>query len=162
MESIMETLTAEEILNEKGEGPLWVSSDTTILEAVKLILDREDTAVLVRDEEKIVGIWTERDLLRNTVIEGYDPKTSRIGDYMSTALISAPHTFTVYQLIDRFLGRKVRHLLIKKEGEFIGLLYARDVIRAGLTERTKELKELDEMVSWEYYEDWKWEKKYKK
>jgi signal-transduction protein with cAMP-binding, CBS, and nucleotidyltransferase domain len=157
----MLTLTAEDIIRDKSEEPLHVSPDITIYEAVKLILKNKDTAVLVKKEDKIVGIWTERDLLRNIATEGFHLKTAKIGDYMSTQLISAPHNFTVFQLIDRFLGRKVRHLLIDKDGEYIGLLYSRDVIRAGLTERTKEFKELNEMVSWEYYEDWKWGKKYK-
>jgi signal-transduction protein with cAMP-binding, CBS, and nucleotidyltransferase domain len=154
----MITLTAEEILKEKEE-PLYVSPETTLYEAVEMMVKKADTAVLVREGETIVGIWTERDLLRNVLAEGFDLRKARVGDHMSSPLISAAHTCTVFQLVDTFLGRGIRHLLIEKEGEYIGLLYARDVIRAGLTQRTKEFHELDEMTSWEYYEDWKWQKK---
>jgi CBS domain-containing protein len=154
----MITLTAEEILKEKEE-PLYVPPETTVYEAVEMLVKKDEAAVLVREGEAIVGIWTERDLLKNVLAEGFDPRTARMGEHMSSPVISAAHSSNVYQLIDTFLGRGIRHLLIEKEGEYIGLLYARDVIRAGLTQRTKEFQELDEMTSWEYYEDWKWQKK---
>jgi CBS domain-containing protein len=77
----MLTLTAEDIIRDKSEEPLHVSPDITIYEAVKLILKNKDTAVLVKKEDKIVGIWTERDLLRNIATEGFHLKTAKIGDY---------------------------------------------------------------------------------
>lgn len=157
----MITKTAEEILGDKGEAPLSVTAGTAIYYAVKLIVEKGEGAVLVKKEGTYVGIWTERDLLRNIITEGFDPKTARIEDYMSSPLITAPHTDTIFQLIDKFLGRKIRHLVIEKEGEYIGVLAGAEVVRAGLTERTTQFKELNEMVSWEYYEDWKWEKKHK-
>lgn len=157
----MTTKTAEEILRDKDEAPLSVPAGTTIYDAVKLIVEKGKGAVLVKKEGKDVGIWTERDLLRNIITEGFDPKTARIEDYMSSPLITAPHTDTMFQLIDKFLGRKIRHLVIEKEGEFIGVLYGAEVVRAGLTERTKAFDELHNLVSWEYYEEWKWEKKHK-
>lgn len=153
--------TAEDIINEKEEGPIVAGPDTTVFEAVSLILEKGANAVLIEKDGKYVGIWTERDLLRNVLIDDFDPKHSRVGDFMSSPLISVPYNYTIYQLIDTFLGKGIRHLLIEKNGEYIGLLYARDIIRAGLTERTLELKELNEMVDWEYYEDWKWGKKNK-
>ena len=157
----MNPITAEEIVREKGERPLSVSPETTIHEALKLILEKNEHAVLVEKDGKYEGIWTERDLLHNTITEGFDPKKAKVGDYISSPLISAPHTDTVYQLIDKFLGHGIRHLLIEKEGETIGLLYARDVIRAGFTLRTEELKEMSGLMSFEFYENWKWEKKHK-
>ena len=156
----MITLTAEEIARHRQEEILFVPPETTVYDAVKLILEKKGTAVLVREKGKVTGIWTERDLLRDVTLEGFDLKTAKIGDYMSSPVISAPHSATVFQLIDKFLGLSVRHLMIERDGEFIGLLYVREVIRAALTERTIEFEELNKMVSWEYYEDWKWKKKH--
>jgi signal-transduction protein with cAMP-binding, CBS, and nucleotidyltransferase domain len=156
----MITLTAEEIARHRQEEILFVPPETTVYDSVKLILEKKGTAVLVREKEKVTGIWTERDLLRDVTLVGFDLKTAKIGDYMSSPVISAPHSATVFQLIDKFLGLSVRHLMIERDGEFIGLLYVREVIRAALTERTIEFEELNKMVSWEYYEDWKWKKKH--
>ena len=154
-------ITAEEIVKDIGYEPLSVPPDTTLYDVVKLLLDKDMNAILVKKDNKYVGIWTERDLMKNSVLEGFDLKTAKVADFMSFPIISVPHTDQLFQVLDKALGYNVRHLLVEKNGEYIGLLYGRDVIRAGLTARTKELKELDEMVDLEYYEDWKWRKKYK-
>ena len=54
-----------------------------------------------------------------------------------------------------FLGLFLRHLLIEKEGEFIGMLSIGDVLRAGLLEKDQQFKEISDFVSWDYYENWK-------
>jgi signal-transduction protein with cAMP-binding, CBS, and nucleotidyltransferase domain len=161
MESAMINITAEDIIRDKGEEPLSVPPETLIYDALKLLVEKGASGILVKKEGTYVGIWTERDLMKNVITEGFDPKRAKIGDYMASPLITAPHTDTIFQLIDKFLGLKVRHLLIEKNGEYIGMLYGAEVIRAGFTERTKELKELNTMVSLDYYEDWKWEKRKK-
>ncbi|MDZ7764790.1 MAG: CBS domain-containing protein [Melioribacteraceae bacterium] len=78
---------------------------------------------------------------------------------MTKEIKSAPHNSTLYSLLDIFLGKRFRHLLIQKEGEYIGILSMGDVIKANLNEKTKELKALNAIVSWEYYENWKFQKK---
>ncbi|MCK5426193.1 MAG: CBS domain-containing protein [Thermodesulfovibrionia bacterium] len=154
-------ITAEDVVKDIGEEPLTVSPDTTVFDAVKLMLEKNRNAVLIKKNDQYAGIWTERDVMKNLVLEGFDPKKTTVGEHMSFPIISAPHTDHLLQIIDKFLGHNVRHLLIEKEGKYIGLVYAKDVIRAGLTARTKELKELNQMVSLEFYENWKWKKKYK-
>ena len=154
-------ITAEEILKDIGQEPLSVPPDTTLYDVVKLMLEKETNAVLVKQDDKYVGIWTERDLMKNSVVEVFDLKTAKVADYMSFPIISVPHTDQLFQILDKALGYNVRHLLVEKDGKYIGLLDGRDVIRAGLTARTKELRELNEMVDLEYYENWKWRKKNK-
>ncbi len=150
--------TAEDILKEKGTELICVDEDTTISGALSVMLENNVGAMLVKKEGNIIGIWTERDLMRNTLIEGFDAKTAKIKDYMITDLVSAPATDTVYQLMDKFLGRRLRHLLIEKDEKYIGMLSTGDAIKSALNEKNKELKELNTILSWEYYENWQWDK----
>ena len=59
--------------------------------------------------------------------------------------------------MDKFIGLRLRHLPVEKEGEFIGLLSVGDVLKASLHEKTEELEKLNGMVSWDYYEEWRWD-----
>ena len=154
-------ITAEEIVRDIGEEPLCVPAETTAYEAVKLMVEKDSHAVIIEKDGEYIGIWTERDLMTNTIQDGYDPKITKVGDHMSYPIKTASYKDNIFQLIDKFLGKQVRHLLIEKEGKYIGLLNSRDVIRAGFTERTRQLRELNEMVDLEYYENWKWRKKNK-
>jgi CBS domain-containing protein len=54
-----------------------------------------------------------------------------------------------------FLGLFVRHLLIEKEGEYIGMLSIGDVLRASLLSKHRQFAELNEFVSRDYYENWR-------
>ena len=87
--------------------------------------------------------------------EGFDPKNARIRDHMSENLITANVDEQALELYDKFLGRRIRHLLVEEGGDYIGLLSVGDVMRANLQQKIEELDELNHLVSLEYYENWK-------
>ena len=147
--------TARDILKEKGGHLVTVNSDATVFQAVTVMTQNRVGAVVVVEEEKIVGIWTERDLMFRVLEEGFDAKTARLNDNMSVNLITANVEEHAFQLYDKFLGRRIRHLLIEDGGEIIGLLSVGDVMKANLQEKSEEVDELNHMVSLEYYENWK-------
>ncbi|MEQ8409170.1 MAG: CBS domain-containing protein [Gammaproteobacteria bacterium] len=147
--------TAKDILQEKGGHLVTASSDATVYQALTIMTQNKVGAIVVVEDDKIVGIWTERDLMFRALEEGFDPKTARLSDNMSVNLISANVNDTAYQLYDKFLGRRIRHLLIEEGGDYIGILSVGDVMRANLQQATEELQQLNEMVSLEYYENWK-------
>ena len=147
--------TARDILKEKGGHLVTVNADATVFQAVTVMTQKRVGAVVVVEEEKIVGIWTERDLMFRVLEEGFDAKTARLNDNMSVNLITANVEEHAFQLYDKFLGRRIRHLLIEDGGEIIGLLSVGDVMKANLQEKSEEVDELNHMVSLEYYENWK-------
>ena len=147
--------TAEQILQEKGGELYSVGEDATILEALRLMVEHKVGSTLVAEGNGLVGIYTERDLMRNTIDPEFDPAAARIGDHMTRGLKFAPHTDNAYELMDKFLGLRLRHLLIDRAGEFIGILSIGDVIRSALQERTRELEALQQVANWEYHEEWK-------
>ena len=149
--------TAKEMVQEKGGEVVCVPEGTTVFEALQEMCRRKVGAILVLRDEKVVGIWTERDLLVHIVEADFDPKTARIEDYMTTELHFARHDETLYNLMDKFLGLRIRHLPVRENGEFIGLISSGDVMKAAISAKNAELKKLNEMVSWEYYENWRWD-----
>jgi signal-transduction protein with cAMP-binding, CBS, and nucleotidyltransferase domain len=148
--------TASDLIQEKGSEIVCVPTGTSVLDALRKMNDRKVGAILVTRDDKPVGIWTERDLMRNILETGFDPNMARIEDFMTRDLIFAPHTDTVYNLMDKFLGLRVRHLLIENNGETIGMVSSGDVMKASIQEKDGELKQLNTMVGWDYYENWCW------
>ena len=148
--------TANDMIKEKGDEIVCVPVGTTVWDALEKMNQRKVGAILVTLDNQPAGIWTERDLMRDILNPEFDPKTKRIDDYMTKELIFAPHTDTVYNLMDKFLGLRVRHLLIEKEGETIGMVSGGDVMKASIQEKDGELKQLNSMVGWDYYENWRW------
>lgn len=151
--------TAEDILEQKNVRLINVAPTATVAEALNTMLENKIGAILVMDDDDILGIWTERDLMRNVMEEGFDVNTAVISDYMTKDLLSAPHDSHLYSLLDIFLGKRLRHLLIKKDGKYIGILSTGDVIKTNLNKKTAELDALNAKYNWDYYENWKLKKK---
>lgn len=151
--------TAKDLLNEKDIQPISVTPDATIHDALLKMSANNIGAMLIEDETGIIGIYTERDLLKNSAKEGFNPKNEKISDHMSSTLITVPHYCTIYNMMDIFLGKRIRHLLIEEEGQLIGLLSTGDVVKAALMDKTQELEKLNKIVSFEYYSNWQWKKK---
>ena len=154
--------SAEDILNEKKRDIVWVRPDQSVFDAIRLMVENSIGAILVKEGGRYAGIFSERDLLRNTATPDFNPKTAQISDYMSSPLHCATHDMTLLKLKEKFLGLFIRHLMIEKDNRQIGLLSIGDVLRASLLEQDQQIKELNAIASWEYYEDWGWDRKKRK
>jgi len=147
--------TAEDILRAKKRELITTPPTTTVLEALTRMRENRIGAILIEENGDIVGIWTERDLMANVIQPGFDATTVTVGERMSADLQSSRWSDSVYKLMDKFLGLRLRHLLIEKGGKYIGLLSSGDVMRAALREKNRELAALNATAGWDYYEEWK-------
>jgi len=148
--------TAGEILKEKKREMVCISSDETIRDAIRLMNDNNIGAILVKEKDQIVGIWTERDLLHNMNLPEFNPDTDLIGDHMTTGLHKISNDTSILKINEMFLGLFIRHILVEKDGIYIGVLSIGDVLRASLIEQDRHIKSLNKIASWEYYENWGW------
>jgi CBS domain-containing protein len=150
--------TAEEIIKEKSSQTVSVVKTQTLSEAIDLMNHSKIGAILVEDDGDIVGIWTERDYLRSSSDPTFDPKSAPIGEHMTSPLHFAKHDASLAELEDMFLGLYVRHIPVKKEDQFIGMVSIGDVLRADLLQKDHKIKELNSLASWQYYENWGWDR----
>lgn len=154
-------ITAAEILETKKVKIFTLPSSLTIHEALTIMVERKIGAIVLHDgeESNIVGIWTERDLMRNTLDADFNPRTAVIADHMTTGLISAPSSASINELKDMILGLFIRHILIKEDEKYIGLLSVGDIVRASLLAQDQHIRDLKARASWQYYENWGWNTK---
>ena len=153
--------TAADILREKKTSRMVeISHDATIIEAAGRMAQERVGSILVRKDGEIAGIWTERDFLHNMLEPGFDPRRALVGDYMQAPLVAVSSDTPIYRLEEMFLGLFVRHLLVKANETYLGLLSIGDVLRSSLLEKDREIRELNRIASWEYYENWAWHHKY--
>ena len=150
--------TAEDIILDKNSDIVHVTRTQTVSEAIDLMNKNKIGAILVKEGDDMIGIWTERDYLRGSSDSSFDPTTAEVGDYMTSPLHFAPHDANLTQLEEMFLGLYLRHLPIKKDDRFLGMVSIGDVLRANLLEKDRKIKELNSMASWQYYENWGWDR----
>ena len=153
--------TAGDILSDKKRDMVTVRPEQTIREALERMQVNRIGAVLVKRADKIVGIWTERDLARDILKPGFNIDTAKVENHMTTRLFTAPVDTSILELQEMFLGLFIRHILITQGRKTVGLLSIGDVMRAGLLEKDTQIRDLTAMSSWEYYENWGWDRKLK-
>jgi CBS domain-containing protein len=104
----MATVTA--ILDVKGPHVLTVGKEATVLQAALLMNEHKVGALVVTEDERIVGMFTERDVLRRVVGEQRDPGTTQVCDVMTTEVACCTPETTLEEARGAMKNRRIRHL----------------------------------------------------
>jgi CBS domain-containing protein len=123
----METLS--EILREKAESPLFtVDEGRSALEAVHLMNEHSVGAIIVTRDQRMTGIFTERDVLRRVVGADRNPAAITVGEVMTSRVICCNPGTTVEEARTLMKNRRIRHLpVIDTEGDVVGLISIGDL-----------------------------------
>jgi CBS domain-containing protein len=118
-----------------------VSPETTVFEAVRLMSDERVGAVAVTAESgKLIGIFTERDLMIRVVLERKDPGKTRVGDVMTSHCISAKKDMSMGEALQIMTERHFRHLpVVDGDDRVIGLLSIRNLLHNRVDKLSQEL-----------------------
>jgi len=123
------------------------SPDTPLAEAARLMVDRQCSSVLVMDQGRVVGIWTESDALHVDLNEAGQPSPV-MADVMSTPVQTVLGSLPVGEVALQFKRSGVRHLLVVDEaGQHIGILSQTDIVLNQGTEFYLRLKSVDAVLS---------------
>ncbi|WP_027358470.1 CBS domain-containing protein [Desulforegula conservatrix] len=137
--------TANDIITKKSHDIISVQEDTPIFEALKIMLEKKIGVILVKNGNKISGIWSERDLIRNIVKDEADLKATKISKAMRQNLMWVEPDATLYEIMDKMITNKIRHLLVKKGEDYIGLISIGDVITHELKDKGYKQQGIQEM-----------------
>jgi CBS domain-containing protein len=106
-----------------------VAPDTRVMDAVRVMADAQVGAIAVTKGRKIVGIFTERDLMRRVVAEGLDPQATVIQEVMTRPVETVVDSTSVGEAAAIMRARHIRHLaIINGAGDFVGLVAQRHLL----------------------------------
>jgi CBS domain-containing protein len=139
--------TASEILRIKGSEVWSVEPDDTILNAIKLMADHEVGALLVMDQEKLVGIVTERDYTRKVALEDRSSKDALVKEIMSVKVLCARPEQTVQECMALMSDKRARHLPIIDHKKVIGIISIGDLVKSIIREQQFEIEALQHYIT---------------
>ena len=119
---------------------------TSIVDAARLMKSHQIGALPVLDGERLVGIFSERDVLNRVVAAERNPAATAVGDVMSTDLVVADVAESYVACLNRMQQAHVRHLIVLDGGRLAGIVSLRDVLAADLDEKAEELTMLNAYV----------------
>jgi CBS domain-containing protein len=128
--------------------PYFVRDTATAFDAADFMASRNIGAVCVLDGgDRLVGIFSERDLLKRVVVSGRDPREVPIRDVMSEPRAVIECNDTPHEALERMERVGSRHLPVMDGEKFIGMLSMRDIMRVEISEQGAELQLLHEYIS---------------
>lgn len=138
------------ILEHKGPTVYSAPPETTVVEAVKEMDRHCIGALLVIDHGRIVGIFTERDVLTRVVAAGLDPNATPIEKVMSRDLTMVASSTTVEEVMTLITNRRFRHLPVVDNGRLVGLVSIGDILRRMVDTHRHEAEQLKQYIAGDY------------
>ena len=116
----------------------YVQPDQTVLEAARYMVDCRVGAAPVLEGTKLVGIFSERDIMSKVVTQGLDPRTTHIAQVMSTSLRTVDPEASCEEAMLMMQSHGIRHLAVCEGSTLVGFLSLRDLLRHKLEEKSGE------------------------
>lgn len=139
-----------EILELKGGMVLCVDVEETVFDAINLMAQVNVGAVLIQKDETIAGIFTERDYLQKIALKSRSSKETKVGDVMTSPVISAEPGDSVQHCMETMTTCHCRHLPVVEEGKLLGIVSIGDLVKKMLDEKQAEVEKLSEYITGTY------------
>lgn len=127
--------TVRNLLQKKGNAVYTVSPSTSVYDALELLEDRNLGALIVTDNGKLLGVFTERDYARKVVLKGRSSKETLVNDIMSGNPIVVNQHTTIEQCMELMTDKFIRHLPVLEGGELVGVISIGDVVKYIIEEK---------------------------
>ncbi len=135
------------LLDNKGRTLISIVEDASVLDAITLMADHAVGSLLVMDDQVLKGIVTERDYARKVIVKGRSSSTTRVGEIMTSKVVTATLDQTVTDCMTVMTERKIRHLPVVDDGRVIGMISIGDLVQAIIAHQQEEIEHLEQYIS---------------
>jgi len=134
------------LLEGKTKGVWSIAPDQTVEEGVRLMDEHDVGALLVVAQGRLVGIVTERDVVRKGVLQGRNPATTPIAEIMTERVLYVRPEQTVEECMALMTDKHLRHLPVLDDGRMLGIVSIRDVVADLIAEKSFMIEQLENYI----------------
>jgi CBS domain-containing protein len=138
------------ILDAKGEhkGKIFsVEPDTIVYHAIEVMAEKNIGGLLITENGKLVGIFTERDYARKLILKGKSSKDTQIGELMTKNPFTVTPESSIEECMEMMSNRRIRHLPVVNGAELIGIISISDVVRFIIEDQKATIAHLESYIA---------------
>lgn len=140
----------EKLLKIKGNHTWSIRPQATVFEALQKMADKEAGALLVIEDEKLVGIFTERDYARKLVLKGRFSRDTAVSELMTQdVLYVEPHN-SIEDCMVLMTNKRVRHLPVMDNERLVGIVTIGDVVKQVISDQESKIAQLEKYIAGSY------------
>ena len=137
-----------QVLQDKIEQTTFtISPEATVLEAISLMANKGIGAVVVTDQDKVVGILSERDYTREVMLMERTSKETAVQEIMTAKVLTVTKSTSVETCLDLMTDRHLRHLPVVENDRLIGLISIGDLVKAVMDDQRKLIDQLQQYIA---------------
>ncbi|MCP4140490.1 MAG: CBS domain-containing protein [Chloroflexi bacterium] len=145
------TTTVKEILSEKGHEVWSISPDTTVFDALSSMSEKGVGALIVLDDKKVVGFFSERDYARKVTLAGKSEKTLPVKEIMTKRVVFVKPENTTEECMALMTDKRIRHLpVVVDDDELIGIISIGDIVNAIISKQEYVIEQLGNYITGSY------------
>ena len=137
---------ASDILARKGTGVISISPDTTVLEAIRLMADKNIGSVVVMEGDSFLGIMTERDYCRKVILRGKSSTETLVSEIMSVNFPPISPSETIEQCMELMTSNNIRYLPVFEKDSVCGIISMQDVIKQTVLKQEETISQLKDYL----------------
>jgi len=135
--------TLRHILQVKGNDVWSISPNASVLEALRLMADKDIGALLVMETDHLVGMISERDYARKVILQGKSSKDTRVGEIMTSKVITIHPDQTVQECMGLMNDHRIRHVPVVENEHVLGVVSIGDVLKDIIYLQKRRIKEME-------------------
>ena len=134
------------LLDDKGSVVWSVHPDDTVLDAIKLLAQKDIGALIVIENDKPVGIFTERDYARKVYLRGKSSLDTAVREIMVSPVICVSPDQSVNECLALMTEKRFRHLPVVIDGRLVGMVSIGDLVKSVIDDQKFEIEQLEHFV----------------
>ena len=138
---------AQVIQNKIEQNIFTISPESTVLEAISLMADKGIGALVVTQQEKVVGILSERDYMRKVTLMKRTSEETTVSEIMTAKVLTVTKSTTVEDCLGLMTERHLRHLPVVENDKLIGLISIGDLVKAVMEDQRKLIDQLQQYIA---------------
>jgi CBS domain-containing protein len=135
------------IIDTKGNEIWHIAPDNSVLDAIKLMAEKGIGALLVMENENLVGIVSERDYARKVILQGKSSRETPVSEIMTAEVFSTEPLETVEDCMKLMTDKRIRHLPVLENEKVVGVLSIGDLVKAIIAEREFTIRQLENYIT---------------
>jgi CBS domain-containing protein len=139
-------LLVSNILRAKGSDIFTVEKDTTTIEALELMAEKNVGALLVMDNKEVVGIFSERDFVREVAKDKGLLLKMPVGSFMTQEVYSVTSSDTIDECMALMTNKHFRHLPVCDDGQLVGLISIGDVVKQSIEDKNLLISNMEDYI----------------
>ena len=140
-------MSVSEILSRKGSNTITTNGNASIGEVANLLSSRKIGAIVVLDDDKVCGIISERDVVRQVAEQGAEALDAPISTCMTQRVVSCEPGDSINSLMEKMTTGKFRHLPVIDNGSLVGIVSIGDVVKMKIEQAEHEAEEMKRCIA---------------